>query len=82
MRRWKTPVEIDLPACGHQTIHGPYAAAMLLMISWPTQDDAARDEAERVCLDAMRGAADFDDARNAFLAATRGLTAPAGGLAA
>jgi hypothetical protein len=82
MRKFKTPLDVDLPTCGHQTVHGPYAAAMLLMISWPTQDDPARDEAERVCLGAFRGAADLDDARDAFLAAAQAFAAPADGLAA
>ena len=69
MSKWKTPVELTLDSAGHQTVHGPYAAAMLLMISWPTKNGTERERAERMCLDAVDERIGAADAREAFLAA-------------
>ena len=69
MSKWKTPVELMLDGAGHQTVHGPYAAAMLLMISWPTQDGKERERAERMCLEAVDERIEAAEARKAFLAA-------------
>lgn len=69
MSKWKTPVELTLDSTNHQTVHGPYAAAMLLMISWPTQNGKERERAERMCLKAVNERIDAADAREAFLSA-------------
>ena len=69
MCKWKTPVELTLEGAGHQTVHGPYAAAMLLMISWPTQNGVERERAERLCLEAVEQKTKAAMAREAFLAA-------------
>ena len=67
MNRWTHPVELDLPDCGHQTVYGPYAAAALLMISWPEPEDEARAKAEKICLEALAGISSAEEAREAFL---------------
>lgn len=69
MSKWKTPVELTLDSAGHQTVHGPYAAAMLLVISWPTKNGTERERAERICLNAVDEPTEAEDAREAFLAA-------------
>lgn len=69
MQRWTTPIEITLDATGRQTLHGPFAAAMMLTIVWPVREGKWREEAERVCLAASEGRALPDEARRAFLAA-------------
>ena len=69
MSKWKTPVALTIDATGHQTVHGPYAAAMLLMISWPTQNSREHKRAEQLCLEAVDQRIDAEVAREAFLAA-------------
>ncbi|NVP58378.1 DUF982 domain-containing protein [Rhizobium sp. DBTS2] len=77
MSKWSAPVRLTLDGAGDQTVHGPYAAAMLLMISWPTKSGTQRDRAERMCLAAIKDATASEGARDAFLAAIEeaGLTA-------
>lgn len=69
MSKWKMPVDLMLDGTNHQTVHGPYAAAMLLMISWRAGDAPERERAERMCLEAVEGRIEVEDARKAFLAA-------------
>ncbi|MDF1631236.1 DUF982 domain-containing protein [Mycoplana sp. MJR14] len=75
MAKWKRPVEITVDGAGRQTIHGPYAAAMSLMIGWPTQGPE-RDKAQQICLDAAQSRSPSENARDAFLSAVEeaGLT--------
>lgn len=83
MSRWSTPIRMTIDG-SQQTVHGPYAAAMLLMISWPTKTGPQRDRAERTCLAAVTDQAELETARDAFLAAAEeaGLAADANKLAA
>ncbi|WP_426239202.1 DUF982 domain-containing protein [Pararhizobium sp. DWP1-1-3] len=48
MTTWK-PVIVHLPMAGRQTIHGPYAALMALLIDWPERRSAYHRAAE-LCL--------------------------------
>ncbi len=77
MSKWSKPVRLTLEGAGQQTVHGSYAAAMLLMLSWPARGGTQRDRAEEVCLEAMTNSAVSESARDAFLAAAEeaGLTA-------
>lgn len=71
MQKWKTPVEITIADAGRQTVHGPFAAAMMLSIVWPVRKGRWRDEAERLCIAAAEGNASDEEARRAFIAAVR-----------
>lgn len=53
---------------GQQTVHGPYAAAMLLMISWPTKSGPQRDRAAPL-LGSNTDQEGLEPARDAFVAA-------------
>ncbi|WP_426240337.1 DUF982 domain-containing protein [Pararhizobium sp. DWP1-1-3] len=48
---WK-PIIINLETSGRQTIHGPYAALMALMIDWPCDTIVSR-LAMTACLEAI-----------------------------
>jgi hypothetical protein len=47
MTAWQ-PVLVQLPMAGRQTIHGPYAALMALLIDWP-QKRSAYYRAVKLC---------------------------------
>jgi hypothetical protein len=64
---WK-PFPIRLPMSGRQTIHGPYAALMALMIDWP-KPSPTRDVAISACNAAIDGSGSVERAYSAFVAA-------------
>ncbi|WP_426233640.1 DUF982 domain-containing protein [Pararhizobium sp. DWP3-4] len=75
MTTWK-PVIVHLPMAGRQTIHGPYAALMALLIDWPERRSAYHRAAE-LCSAALDNEGMCLLAREAFLNAV--IRAGAGG---
>ena len=71
---WKT-FPIRLPMSGRQTIHGPYAALMALMLDWP-KPSPTRDVAMSACNAAIDGSGSVERAYSAFVTAveSEGLT--------
>lgn len=70
-RKWSEPVVITIENLGRQTVHGPYAAAMMLSLVWPRKKGRKRDIAESLCISAAEGIMDPEKAREAFVAAVR-----------
>src|SRR5215217_4147915 len=59
------PVVVQLPMAGRQTIHGPYAALMALLIDWPERRSAYH-RAFQLCTNALDDPALLQKAREAF----------------
>lgn len=66
---WNTPVKVNMPHSGIQTVHGPFAALILLMDEWPNMSGPAYVEARSACRAALDGRKTPDQARAEFLLA-------------
>ncbi|WP_426232204.1 DUF982 domain-containing protein [Pararhizobium sp. DWP3-4] len=64
---WK-PIIVQLPMAGPQTIHGPYAALIALLIDWPERR-SAHHRAAKMCSAALDSKCLESEAREAFQAA-------------
>jgi hypothetical protein len=59
------PVVVQLPMAGRQTIHGPYAALVALLIEWPERRSAYY-RALKLCTSALDDASFLQKAHEAF----------------
>jgi hypothetical protein len=66
---WNTPVEVNMPHSGRQTVHGPFAALILLLDEWPSISGPAYAMARSRCRAALDGRATPEEARELFLTA-------------
>jgi hypothetical protein len=67
---WNMPVKVNMPHSGMQTIHGPFAALILLMDEWPNMSGPAYVEARSRCRAALDGRKPPEEAREQFLLAS------------
>ena len=68
---WNVPFRVITPNNGHQTVHGPFAALILLMDDWPDMRGSAYLEARSACRAALEGRRDVEEARARFMLAAR-----------
>lgn len=68
---WNTPVEVVMPHSGTQTVHGPFAALILLMDEWPTMSGPAYAMARSSCRASLDGRTTPEDARDRFVSAAQ-----------
>ncbi|MCM2457583.1 DUF982 domain-containing protein [Rhizobium sp. CG4] len=68
---WSIPVELRMPHSGMQTVHGPFAALILLMDEWPVRSGPAYVSARSSCRAAIDGREAPEETRERFVLAAR-----------
>lgn len=68
---WDNPVDVHMPHSGRQTVHGPFAALILLMDEWPNMSGLAYPQARTGCRAALDGRTSTETAREKFMAVAR-----------
>ncbi len=67
---WNEPVEIELERLGmYKTIPDTDTAARTLVFDWPLEEGNALAAAKAACFAVLKGAAEPESAREAFIAA-------------
>ncbi|MFK0385096.1 MULTISPECIES: DUF982 domain-containing protein [Rhizobium/Agrobacterium group] len=64
--RWTEPVEVNLEACGKNTVVGPLEALALLTERWPNTRGLSFVKARSACRAALDGRKSPEEARRCF----------------
>ncbi|MDS7596073.1 DUF982 domain-containing protein [Agrobacterium tumefaciens] len=64
--RWMEPVEVNLEACGKNSVAGPLEALALLTDRWPTMRGLSFVKARSACRAALDGRKSPEEARRCF----------------